>query len=60
MRARAKRLNTAASRQEVLSIYERALAIELRSADAKIGIASVLVSNIADGWSSFVGEDVKG
>jgi adenylate cyclase len=52
MQARAKRSYSVAGRHEVLGIFERALAIDPRSVDARIGIARISVDNIADGWST--------
>jgi tetratricopeptide (TPR) repeat protein len=48
------RPNSIATRQEALRAFERALEIDPRSVDARIGIATVLVGNILDGWSSSV------
>jgi TolB-like protein len=42
---------SAATRQEALRAFERALEIDPRSIDARIGIASTLVANLMDGWS---------
>ena len=39
------------TRQEGLLAFERALAIDPESADARIGIANTLVANILDSWS---------
>jgi len=41
-----------AARQEALRAFERALQIDPRSSDAKIGVARVLVVNLADAWNS--------
>jgi adenylate cyclase len=41
-----------ANRQEALRNFERALNLDPRSVDARIGIALVLVSNIADVWAN--------
>jgi adenylate cyclase len=41
-----------ASRQEAQTAFERALVINPASADARIGLASVLAANLADGWSN--------
>jgi TolB-like protein/Tfp pilus assembly protein PilF len=46
-----------ANRQEAQRAFERALEIDPVSVDAKIGIASMLAANIADGWSSSVEQD---
>jgi TolB-like protein len=40
------------SGQEALFAFERALEIDPRSTDARIGIAMVLVGTLANGWSS--------
>jgi adenylate cyclase len=40
------------SRLEAQRAFERALEIYPTSVDAKIGVAAVLVANLADGWSS--------
>jgi adenylate cyclase len=56
-RAMSLRPMSPATRQEALRIFERALEVDPESVDAKIGIASQLVSNVADGWSSSVPED---
>ena len=47
-----------ANREEARQAFERALAIDPRSIDAKIGIASVLVFNIIEGWSTSVQQDL--
>jgi adenylate cyclase len=49
---------SAATRQEAQRDFERALEIDPRSVDARIGIATILVSSIADGWSSAVQPDL--
>jgi adenylate cyclase len=41
-----------AIRQEAQEAFERALVIDPGSVDARIGIATVFVTNVADGWSS--------
>ena len=41
-----------ANNQEALRAFERALQIDPRSTDAKIGIARVLVGNVSSLWSS--------
>jgi adenylate cyclase len=48
---------SAATRQEALRAFERALEIDPGSVDARIGIAAMLVANIADGWSSSIQRD---
>ena len=46
-----------ANRQEAQRAFERALEIDQRSVDARIGIALVLAGRLADGFSSSVNED---
>jgi TolB-like protein/Flp pilus assembly protein TadD len=46
-----------ANREEARQSFERALGIDPRSIDARIGIASVLVFNIIEGWSTSVQQD---
>jgi adenylate cyclase len=46
-----------ANREEARQAFERALGIDPRSIDARIGIASVLVFNIIEGWSTSVQQD---
>jgi adenylate cyclase len=46
-----------ATRQEAQRAFERALEIDPRSVDGKIGLAAVLASNLVDGWSSSVQKD---
>jgi adenylate cyclase len=46
------------TRQEALRLFEWALEIGPRSLDAKIGSARVLTSNVADGWSDSVQQDL--
>ena len=46
-----------ANRQEAQRAFERALEIDQRSVDARIGIALVLAGRLADGFSSSVHED---
>src|SRR5439155_15895503 len=46
-----------ANRQDAQRAFERALATDPRSIDARIGIARILVGNVADGWSSSVQQD---
>ena len=41
-----------ANAQEALRAFERALEIDPRSNDARIGIARVLIGNLGNGWSS--------
>src|SRR5262249_25710268 len=41
-----------AARQEALRAFERALQIDPRSTDARIGVARILVANLADAWNS--------
>ena len=46
-----------ASRQEAQRAFERALEIDPGSADARIGIALVLISNLGDFWSNCIRQD---
>jgi adenylate cyclase len=46
-----------ANRRESQHAFEQALEIDPRSVDARIGIALVLATNVADGWSSSVEQD---
>ena len=46
-----------ANRQEALRSFERALELDRQSVDARIGLALVLLSNIADVWTSSVHAD---
>jgi adenylate cyclase len=46
-----------ANRQQALQAFARALEIDPHSVEARIGAATILVSNIADGWSSSVQQD---
>jgi adenylate cyclase len=46
-----------ANREEARQAFERALGIDPRSIDARIGIASVLVFNIIEGWNTSVQQD---
>jgi adenylate cyclase len=46
-----------ANREEARQSFERALEIDPRSIDARIGIASVLVFNIIEGWGTSVQQD---
>jgi len=41
-----------ANRREAQHAFERALEADRHSVEAKIGLATILVSNITDGWSS--------
>ena len=41
-----------ASRREAQQAFEQALKDDQRSVEARIGLATILISNIADGWSS--------
>jgi adenylate cyclase len=60
MSGRALRLRpaSAGNRQQALQNFELALKIDPCSVDAKIGIASTLVANLADGWSGSIGYDM--
>jgi adenylate cyclase len=46
-----------ANRQEAQRFFERALDVDPRTIDATIGLARILVANVADGWSSSVQQD---
>jgi TolB-like protein/class 3 adenylate cyclase/cytochrome c-type biogenesis protein CcmH/NrfG len=46
-----------ANRQEAQRSFEQALALDARSVDARIGLATVLVSILSAGWSSSVKQD---
>ncbi|HEY1431583.1 MAG TPA: adenylate/guanylate cyclase domain-containing protein [Stellaceae bacterium] len=45
--------------EEAERIFVRALAIDPRSIDAKIGIAKILVSNVTQAWSRSAAEDTR-
>jgi adenylate cyclase len=48
------------TREEALRTFERALGVDPRSVDARIGIASTLIANLMDGWSSsFQQDDIR-
>ena len=47
-----------ASRREAQQAFEQALKDDQRSVEARIGLATILISNIADGWSSDVKRDL--
>jgi adenylate cyclase len=59
MRGRALRFRpaSAANREQALRDFERAIEFDPGSSDAKIGIASTLIANLADGWSSLPRDD---
>jgi TolB-like protein/class 3 adenylate cyclase len=46
-----------ANRREAQRAFGRALKMDSRSVSARIGLATILVSNIADGWSACPEED---
>jgi adenylate cyclase len=46
-----------ANRREAQRAFERALELDPRSVDAKIGLATVLAANLLDQWSNSVQED---
>jgi hypothetical protein len=46
-----------ANRRESQRTFEQALALDPRSVDARIGLATVLVTIVASGWSSSIKED---
>jgi TolB-like protein/class 3 adenylate cyclase len=60
MRGRALLLKTGsvAAWQEAVAAFERALEIDPRSVDARIGLATALGRSVADGWSSSVQQDL--
>src|SRR5262249_5526550 len=60
MRGRALLLKTGstAAWQEAVDAFERALEIDPRSVDARIGLATALGRSVADGWSESVQDDV--
>jgi class 3 adenylate cyclase/tetratricopeptide (TPR) repeat protein len=51
------RPHSAANRQAAQRAFERALETDPRSVDAKTGIATVLIANVGDAWSSAVKQD---
>jgi adenylate cyclase len=59
MRGRAwlHRPRSAATRQEAQRAFERALELDARSVDASIGLATALLSNLLDGWSTSFQQD---
>ena len=56
--ALAKPPTSPSTQQEAQKHFERALEIDPRSLDAKVGIARALTSNVADGWSNSVQQDL--
>jgi tetratricopeptide (TPR) repeat protein len=48
---------SAASREEARRLFERALELDPRSVDARIGLARTLAANLTDGWSSAPQQD---
>jgi adenylate cyclase len=56
-RAMALRPSSAASRHAAIECFEQALDRDPDSVDARIGIASMLIGNIADGWSKSIERD---
>ena len=48
---------SASNRRQVLRWFEQAIAMEPDSTEAKLGIATVLVGNLAGGWSLAIEED---
>jgi adenylate cyclase len=48
---------SAANWEEARRAFERALEIDPRSIDARIGLATVLIFNVASGWSNAVQQD---
>ena len=57
-RAFAGRPLSKANRQEAMICFEQALDGDPDSVDARIGIAFVLIANIADGWSQTAAQDI--
>jgi adenylate cyclase len=51
------RPRSAATVQEAQQAFERALEIDPRSVDARIGVAAILVVTLANGWSNSVQQD---
>jgi len=51
------RASSVANRREAQQAFECALEIDPSSADARIGIATSLVSNVMDGWSASLEQD---
>jgi TolB-like protein/Tfp pilus assembly protein PilF len=49
---------TPANRGQARQMFEQALKLDPHSMSAKIGLATILVSNIADGWSAAVDQDL--
>jgi len=49
---------TAARWQEARQDFERALEVDPRSSEARIGLASILSNKLADGWSPVLQEDM--
>jgi TolB-like protein/DNA-binding winged helix-turn-helix (wHTH) protein/Tfp pilus assembly protein PilF len=47
-----------ANRQQAQQAFEQALEADRHSVDARIGLATILVSNIADGWSGGAKRDL--
>jgi len=45
--------------QEIRRNFERALEIDSRSSEARIGLASILSTKLADGWSPVLQEDMQ-
>src|SRR4029077_5242736 len=43
--------------QEAQRAFERALEVDVRSIDARIGTASVLIRTVAEGWSTTANQD---
>jgi adenylate cyclase len=52
------RQQSESNRYEAVRCYEQALVGDPASVDAKIGIAFVLIANVADGWSLSVEQDL--
>ena len=43
---------------EAIRIFERALEIDPRSLDARVGIAKILVSNVTQAWTDTAEQDI--
>jgi adenylate cyclase len=56
-RAMASRPQSVENRLEAMRCFEQALGMDPESAGARVGIASILISNAADGWSQSLAQD---
>lgn len=57
-RAFASRPLSKANRHEAMNCFDQALARDAGSVDARVGIALVLIANVADGWSPSADRDL--